>query len=364
MAISRYLENVFLGADRGPASWLIRALLWPLSLVYQLGLAVYLWIYNIGLRRRCKLGVPVISVGNLTCGGTGKTPAVQTICRMLQSQERKVVILSRGHGGSASGPTVASDGESVLCDSSQVGDEPILLARSLPGIPIVVGKDRRASGKLAIDRFAPDVIVLDDGLQYWQLRRDLDVVVLNALRPFGSGFVFPMGDLREPKRGLRRAGVVLLTGTGSLSDSQLDPVRAVVNRLAPGAPAFAANHRPVCIREAASDAEREPDWISDRKVFAFCGIGRPDSFLALLRSLDASIAGNIVFADHYRLSDRDITAIIDGAAACDAEVIITTEKDLARLDERRIPNLHTLAVKLEIENESDFAQYIANRINR
>lgn len=358
----RYLENVFLGEDRGLVSWLIRAALWPLSLIYRIGLAIYLWVYNIGLRKRYKLGVPVISVGNLTAGGTGKTPAVQTICRMLREQGHRVVVLSRGHGGSARGATIASDGESILSTSAEVGDEPILLARTLPGIPIVVGRDRRKSGRLACERFAPDVIVLDDGLQYWQLHRDLDVILLNAWKPFGSGFVLPMGDLREPKSGLRRAGLVLLTGAASLSKVQCDAVRAAISKLAPGIPVFAANHQPACIRSIETGVENAPNWAAGRKAFAFCGIGQPDSFLRMLGDLGASIVGNLVFADHYRLSDRDITAIIDGAKACRAEAIITTEKDLARLDDVQIPNLHTLVIKLEIEDSSHFAQYIADRI--
>lgn len=360
--MSRYLEDVFLGEDRGPVSWLVRAVLWPLSLAYRVGLAIYLWVYNIGLRKRCKLGVPVISVGNLTCGGTGKTPAVQTICRMLKEQGHKVVVLSRGHGGSARGVTIASDGENVLSTSAEVGDEPILLAKTLPGIPIVVGKDRRKSGKLACERFSPEVIVLDDGLQYWQLHRDLDVVVLNARKPFGSRFVFPMGDLREPISGLRRAGLVLLTGTESLADAECDAVRTAVSKLAPEIPVFSSNHQPVCIRNVETGEENDLNWIAGRSVFAFCGIGQPDSFLRTLRDLGASICGNLIFPDHYRLSDRDITAIIDGAKACGAEAVITTEKDVARLDDALIPNLRTLVIKLEIEDSSHFAQYIANRI--
>lgn len=363
MPISRYLEQVFLGDDRGLVSWLIRGATWPLSLIYRIGLAVYLWIYRIGLRKRCRLGVPVISVGNLTCGGTGKTPAVQAICRTLKEQGVSVVVLSRGHGGSSRGTTVASDGSNILSASAEVGDEPILLARTLPGIPVVVGKDRRESGRLAIDRFSPDVIVLDDGLQYWQLHRDLDIIILNAGKPFGSGFVLPTGDLREPISGLRRAGLVLLTGTHSVEDDLL-AVGAAVSMRAPGVPILAANHQPVCIKNTETAECKNLDWISGREVFAFCGIGQPESFLRSLRDLHASIGGNLVFPDHYRLSDRDITAIIDGAKACGAEAIITTEKDFARLDGAPIPDLHTLVIKLEIEDSSHFAQYIANRINR
>lgn len=363
MSIS-YLERVFLGDDRGPVSWLIRALLWPLSVAYRIGLAVYLWVYNSGLRKRHKLGVPVISVGNLTCGGTGKTPAVQTICRMLAERGLRVVVLSRGHGGSARGATIASDGESVAGTSAEVGDEPVLLSKTLRGVPVVVGKDRRASGDLACERFSPDVIVLDDGMQYWQLHRDLDIVILNARRPYGSGHVFPMGDLREPISGLRRAGAVLLTNSRALDEAQLDSLKARVSKLIPATHVFASNHVAVGLSSAETGEEHDLSWVAGRRIFAFCGIGSPESFLGMLSNLGAAIAGNIIFPDHYRLSDRDITAIIDGAKASGAEAIITTEKDLARLDQACIPNLHTLAIRLEIEDSSHFAQYIANRIDR
>lgn len=359
-----YPERVFLGEDRGPVSWLIRGLLWPFSIIYLCGLTVYLWLYDAGIRRRCKLDVPVISVGNLTCGGTGKTPAVQAISRALLEQGKRVVVLSRGHGGSVRGVAVASDGDNVLSTSLQVGDEPILLARTLPGVPVVVGKDRRDSGRIALERFAPDVIVLDDGLQYWQLHRDLDVVIVNSRKPFGSGFLFPMGDLREPRSGLCRAGIVLLTGTDSLNAAQIQAVRKAISGVAPDIPVHAANHLPVCVRDTETQAELDAGWLAGRCVFAFCGIGQPDSFMGSLRDTGASVDGNIVFADHHRLSDRDITAIIEGADACGAEAIITTEKDFARLDGRRIPHLHTLVIKLEIEDYHRFAQYISNRSNR
>lgn len=358
-----YLEQVFLGDASGPVSWVIRALLWPFSVIYRIGLAIYLWFYRSGIRKRCRLGVPVISVGNLTSGGTGKTPAVQSICRMLQNEGKKIAVLSRGHGGSAHGPAIASDGASVLSTSEEAGDEPILLARSLPGVPVIVGRDRRASGKLAMENFKPDAIVLDDGLQYWQLHRDVDVVVLNAKKPFGSGFVLPMGDLREPVTGLRRAGIVLLTNTASVADSHIASVREAVSRFAPGVMTFCAQHRPSHILDAETGDMLDLNWLAGRKVFAFCGIGHPDAFFESLRDLQAVITGSIVFPDHYRLSDRDITAIIDGANECGAEVILTTEKDLARMDDRRIPRLFALAITLDIEDTTAFAQYIADSIH-
>jgi len=352
-----YLEKILLGEDRGPVSWLIRALLWPLSLIYRVGLWAYLSLYGIGIRKRCRLGVRVISVGNLTFGGTGKTPAVQTLCRMLAEQGKRVAVLSRGYGGSARGVVVVSDGDRVASDSAEAGDEPMLLARTLPGVAVIVGKDRRESGRLACERFSPDVIVLDDGMQYWQLHRELDIAVLDARKPFGSGFVMPMGDLREPASGLRRAGVILLNHACAITEAEYGALAARISRLAPNAQLFRCAHEPVCFRNVESGEESDLTWATGRKIAAFCGIGRPEAFIEMLEALGASVEANIIFDDHYRLTERDITRIIDAARG--VEAIVTTEKDIARLGERiALPNLHALVIRLEIEDSSRLADKI------
>lgn len=353
-----------LGENRGVISWLLRALLWPLSLLYRVGLWAFLEVYRLGVRKRCHLEAPVISVGNLTFGGTGKTPAVQAICRGLTEQGKRVVVLSRGHGGCARDVLVVSDGERMLADSGEAGDEPVLLARTLPGVAVVVGRDRRESGRLACERFAPDVIVLDDGMQYWQLHRDLDIVVIDARKPFGSGFVMPMGDLREPASGLKRAGVILLTNSRSVVGADRTALENRLAKLAPGAVAFRCSHMPLCLRNAGTGEPVGLQWARRRTILAFCGIGKPLAFLDMLDGLGAVVARSIVFPDHYRLSEADIRRIIDEASACGAEAIVTTEKDIARLgDSVSIPNLHALVIRLEIEDSASFAEHITNRID-
>ncbi len=338
-----------------------RGFLLPLSLIYRAGLAVYLGLYALRLRKRCRLDVPVVSVGNLTFGGTGKTPAVQAVCRMLMERGKRVVVLSRGHGGSARGSLIVSDGESVLCKSSESGDEPMLLAKSLPGVPVIVGKDRRASGRLARERFRPDVIVLDDGLQYWQLYRDLDIVALNAARPFGSGFVMPMGDLREPIGGLRRAGVVLLTN----SDGQAhDAVLRKVKSIAPKAVCFTGSHRPTRFVNAATGAGIGLEWARERRVAAFCGIGRPRGFRDTLTALGARIVDWAVYPDHHPYSKNDLAVIGDSAARAGAKAVVTTAKDLARLDVAGlIGDLYVLEIELEIEDSSSCGSVIFQAID-
>lgn len=353
---SRYIERVILAEDTRALSWLIRAALWPFSILYCIGLAIFLAPYQLGIRKKHRLNVPVISVGNLTFGGTGKTPAVQTICRMLRANGLKVVVLSRGHGGSIMGAAVVSDGEKVFLSADKAGDEPVLLAQSLPGVPIVVGKDRRVSGSLACVSFKPDIIVLDDGLQYWQLHRDLDIVIMNAARPFGSGYVMPAGDLREPARGLKRAGVVLLN-TGGVKESAAAEEK--IKKLAPKADMFKCRHTPesfVCISDGQS---LDLNWIQGRKVIAFCGIGKPQSFFGMLESLGAADVKKMVFADHHGYSQEDISRIKNEIKLSGAEVVVTTLKDVARLDEKiGIDNLFALEIKLDVEDSSNFADRI------
>ena len=364
MSAPGYLERVVLGEESGFLLWLIRVLLLPFSLIYRIGLAIFLGIYSIGLRRRYRLGVPVISVGNLTFGGTGKTPAVQTICRMLVEQGKRVVILSRGHGGSARGSIVVSDGCNTLVDSTQAGDEPMLLASTLTGVPVVVGKDRRESGRLACREFAPDVIVLDDGLQYWQLHRDLDIAVLDASKLFGSGFVMPMGDLREPVNGLRRAECVLLTNTAGIDEVTYAKIIRKISKLTSHSNIYRSAHKPLCFKKADNGETIDLDWIRGRKIVAFCGIGKPSAFIDMLEYLGASVARSIVFPDHYRYTVEDITRITGEYKQCGVEAIVTTEKDIARLDQSNtIPDLIALRIELEIYERQKFTEHVSSRIN-
>ena len=357
-------HEIVSGRRRGVGACLLRGALGACEPFYAAAVRWRNRRYDRGTAAVHRVGVPVVSVGNLTLGGTGKTPAVQTICRILMEQGKRVVILSRGHGGSAQGAIIASDGERILADSSVAGDEPILLARTLPGIPIVVGRDRRESGKLACEQFAPDVIVLDDGMQYWQLHRDLDIVVLDAKKPFGSGFVMPMGDLREPASGLNRAGVILLANARAIDDAHYIALIDRIAKLAPSATIFRCAREAVCFTDALTGERIGLEWAKRRSVLAFCGIGKPISFLDMLDSLGAFVARSVIFPDHYRMSCLDRKRIIDEADACDAQAIVTTEKDIARLGESiDIPTLHALVIRLEIEDGASFAQHITNWIN-
>ncbi|MBC8135678.1 MAG: tetraacyldisaccharide 4'-kinase, partial [Fibrella sp.] len=217
------VDGVLHGGDSGVGAVLLRAVLTPLAWLHQFGLEAYLTPFRLGLRKRYRLPVPVVSIGNLSSGGTGKTPATAFVAGCLREAGKRVVILSRGHGGLAErgkDPVIVSEGDGKHLSPVVAGDEPVLLAGLLPDVPIIVCRDRRKSGQLAVERFAPEVILLDDGLQYWQLHRDLDIVLLDARRPFDNGFVLPRGLLREPPSHLSRAGLVILTRADRVTDRQ------------------------------------------------------------------------------------------------------------------------------------------------
>jgi len=345
----RYIERVITGDDRGILSWVLRLALLPWAALYSIGLTAYLWTYRAGIRRRTRLPAIVVSVGNLTFGGTGKTPAVIALARALVGSGKRVVILSRGHGGSADGPRVVSNGENLLADAREAGDEPVMIALSLPGVPVLVGRDRRVTGMMACERFSPDIIVLDDGMQYWQLHRDVEIAVVDAARQFGSGFVMPAGDLREPRRGLARAHFILLVGGSALRTLRApntpeqgtdvgehfkvlpySRLKETLGRLAPHA------HIHDCARaiggfvsSVGSTDERLPE--KGEKVISFCGIGRPESFERALRDAHVDLLDSMVFPDHWSYSPEDLRRIEARRAELGAPTVVTTEKDLARI---------------------------------
>ncbi len=345
---------------------LTRGVLGGLAALYDAGLEAYLAAERVGLRRRARLPIPIISIGNLTVGGTGKTPMTQLLCRRLAAEGKRVAVLSRGHGGRSQNVRLVSNTEGrVLLSAADAGDEPNLLAQTLPGVPVLVGKDRRLSGRRALRLFDLDVLVLDDGFQYWQLRRDLDIVLLDARRPFDNGFPLPRGLLREPKRHLNRAQVVVVTRSGQMAEAERDTLAAQVAALAPDARLFFADHQPVGFVPA--DALSAPllplSLLRGARIAAVSAIAQPQSFVGSLRELGASVVYEKAWTDHQALTAIEAQAVIQDAVQAGAGALVMTEKDAVKWPlsgKMRLP-IYALRVEMAVEDEAGLMKAVEEK---
>ncbi len=346
----------------GPS--MLRGFLSGCARLYDAGLEGYLAAERTGLRRRDRLPVPVISVGNLTVGGTGKTPMTAMLCRRLHERGLRVTILSRGHGGSSNDARIVSDPDGAIhLSPSDAGDEPVLLARLCPSIPVVVGKDRRDSGREAMRHWPVDVFVLDDGFQFWQLTRDLDIVLLDSRLPFDNGHPLPRGLLREPARHLARAGMAVVTRADRLDASGRNAVTAQIHSYAPEMPVYFASHKATAL--VAGDREISLDTLSDAKVVTLSAIAQPASFA---RSLTSACGCNIVkemrFEDHHVFTTDDVKAAETAATELGAEALVMTEKDAVKWPANDwTSSIHVYALRIAIEVE-DAAGFVGDVVAR
>jgi lipopolysaccharide heptosyltransferase II/tetraacyldisaccharide 4'-kinase len=312
-----------------PAAPPLKALARALAPLYGLGARGRRALYEAGLLRVHRLPAPVISVGNLTAGGTGKTPLVIFLARQLKEQGRRPAILSRGYGGLRRGVTRVSDGRQIYAKPPEVGDESYLLARSLPGVPVYTGSDRYAAGLAAWQDLRPDLFLLDDGFQHFRLYRDLDLVLLDAAAPFGSGRLLPAGPLREPPAVLAAAQVLILTRFEPGHQANL---RALRERF-PGQAVLTAALRPCAAKRFPGGDPGPPEALRGQRLLAFAGLARPEVFAQTLKDLGVDLAGFGRFPDHYPYRDQDRQDLLQGAAASGAAALVTTAKDWARLGE-------------------------------
>ncbi len=305
-----------------------------LSRFYEPWMRARAAFYRDGLCKTLKLPCTVISVGNLSTGGTGKTPLVLYLARQLSAGGLKVVVISRGYRSrlEAQGGIV-SDGRKILVSVADSGDEPHLLAAALSGVPVVVGGDRYRAGQLAVRVFAPDVIVLDDAFQHLKLYRDINLVLVDGRRPLGNGYTLPAGELRESRQALQRGdGLVFTRCDAAVAGSpRARAARAGLTRQFQG-PVFQSRHIPV-VRHLvpAADAAITAQALSGRRVFAFSGLAKNDEFLYTLSDLGCEIVGSLGFGDHHDYGDHDLAAICRQAKALAADDIVTTEKDYVKI---------------------------------
>jgi tetraacyldisaccharide 4'-kinase len=336
-------------------------LLFPLVFISWIyGIVIHLrhMLYRVGIFKSRRLPCRCISVGNITLGGTGKTPLVITLAKELQKRGITVGILSRGYKGireKAGG--VVSDGKQIRLTPVEAGDEPFLLASKLAGVPVVVGKKRYAMGISAHEQFGMDCLILDDGFQHLGVQRDTDIVLIDARRGFGNNRLFPRGPLREPLRSLRRASMLLLTKTAAPQTHTA--LEKELRTHAPAVPLYHSRYKPAYLLEAATGRSLSPAAVSGKRVFAFAGVADPEYFVHLLKELGASVVKAIYFPDHYAYELADLTML--RAQGKRADVFITTEKDFVKL--QRLPlhdiPLYILGIEQEIVEEKFFQELVA-----
>ena len=332
------------------------ALLFFISLLYGMAVRLRASAYGWGLLRTRDLPVPVISGGNITLGGTGKTPAAVNVAGVILKHGRKPVVLSRGYGRSdRSAVLVVSDGISKVLDPVSGGDEPVLIARRHPRVPVVVGAARYRSGTVATGRFHPDIAILDDGFQHIRLKRDLNIVLIDAVDPFGSGKLFPAGILREPLTALRRADIVLITRADRADN--IVQLKETVGRFT-DARIFTARYLPRDLMDVATGETRPLDFLAGKPVFAFAGIARPDSFISLLRTLGVIVTGTAFYRDHYSYTRSDLAGLVRKSGERNAALLATTEKDGVRLKDMAPEGIWAVRIDLEVVENSAWEETV------
>ena len=328
-----------------------RAVLAPLLLaegLFRAGAALRGALFDRGLLSGALAPAPVISIGNLSVGGAGKTPATLAIAGRLLARGRAVAILSRGYGAVRRDPRVVADGRGVLLSAAEGGDEPVLAARRLPGVRVLCGPRRAELARTAIEALGSDALLLDDGFQHRALARDLDVVVLDAANPFGNGHLLPRGPNREPPSALRRAGLVWLSRADRAGEGALAPLRALA-RDATGRDPVESRHGVVDVLEATLSRSLGPDALRGRRVLALSGLARPGSFRATLEGMGAEVARERAFPDHHRFTEAEVDEALREATEASCDAIATTEKDAVRLPPARAEDPRIAVVRIAAE---------------
>lgn len=367
--LEQFAIDVILERRYGKRAFFLRILLFFLSKVYGGIIRLRIFLYRKRFMRWNSVGCRVISIGNLTVGGTGKTPVVEKFARTLTRAGRKVAILSRGYKSmpkplwqriyhrltfqtQSIPPRVVSDGKSLFLDSEVAGDEPFMLASNLQGVVVLVDKDRVKSAQYAIEKFGVDTLLLDDGFQYLALTERLNVALVDRHAPFGNRFMLPRGTLREPKEHLKRADVVYIT---KCDGSDISGLTREIRGINPHARILKCAHRPLYL-QSLYDHRRFPlDLLKDKPVGAVAGIAVPEGFEDGLRKLGAEVIYRRFYADHHRFTPKEISNVLDRTRRRGGHYLITTEKDAVRfppLPESDLP-VYFLRVEIEIIDSDD-----------
>lgn len=345
-----YLLEVVSGRATGPGAAALRFTLAGLSLGYAAATAFVQHTYDLGLRRRFTLPVPVFSIGGISLGGAGKTPVTRWMARRLQAGGRRVGILLRGHGGRlVRKGGIVSQGGQVLHTAAEAGEEAVLHARSLPGVAVAVGRDRVRRGRELLTRAGVDVLLLDDGFQYWRLARDLDLVLLPADNPFDNGRPLPRGLLREPPGRLRRAHALIVTHAERVTPTQLRNTVSHLRKFAPpGVPVFTCRLTPQRFTPVDGGADIALAALRGERVFLTSAIAANDAFASTARSLGLRVTGHRSFPDHFQYDRSTQESLAAEAERLGARCLVTTEKDAVKLDPTLL-RLPTYVLHLDVD---------------
>jgi len=341
-----------------------KLVLTPLSVMYGLGVKTRNALYRRRILRTLQVDAPVISVGNLTAGGTGKTPLVEWIANQLGQSGLRVTVLTRGYRRKSSGRVVVSDGSVVRSNVDEAGDEPFLLAQKLSGrAAVICDADRAAAASWAIEYLKTDVFILDDAFQHQRIKRDLNILTIDASRPWGDGKLLPKGRLREPITELSRADCVVITR--AVDSGRINELQNEIESRSPGLPTFVCSIKFVGLRKLEEmNSSPEVSTISEKPVAAFCGIGNPESFFSLVRGAGYQLNETRVFRDHYKYKQADIDRFANHAAQSGAQALLTTAKDAVKLKSLSFAlPCYVVEIEIEIEDEERFLECINRAVD-
>lgn len=357
----RKLENI-IASDDPKNIWLpLLILLRLLAFIYGIAVDIRNFLYDRGLISSKELVPAVLSIGNISVGGTGKTPTVMKLASTLKAKGYEPAVISRGYGREISEPLLVNDGEKIRADPEDCGDEAYLLASRLEKIPVVACNNKTEAASWAAENLSADIILIDDGFQHRSLARDFDLVLLDATNPFGHGHLLPRGLLREDPKSLKRADGILITRADKVDSDKILEIIERIRNIKPDIPLGLTRYKPVSIRDSAG-RNYGTDMLKGKKIAAFSGIGNHEAFLSTLQGLGAVIVGETAFSDHQDYKKEDFCELfskgdedaISVSADNSSEMVVTTSKDLARMTSEIVDyfqeqNINLLAVEGEIE---------------
>lgn len=374
----QFAIEVILDRRKGIRAYLLRVFLWWLSWLFRGIVQLRLWLYRHRWLRERSPGCLVISIGNLTVGGTGKTPVVEKFARTLQDNGRRVAILSRGYkakkppllrrlqrkwlGMERRKPRIVHDGKRLLLDSRFAGDEPYMLAKSLKDVIVLVDKDRVRAAMHAVHDMRCDTLLLDDGMQYLPLKHRLEICLIDRQAPFGNEHLLPRGTLREPPLNLRRASYIFITKSDGSDNSELIARIRCYNRTAE---IIETSHQALYLQNLYSDERHPLEWLEGKYIGAISGIARPESFEEKLVALGAKLEITKRFADHHRFTDKELSDFMSRCVRRDLDAIVTTEKDSVRFPHKPLTldvPIYFLRVEIQILTGHESWQSLVDRI--